>query len=148
VIVAVYNVEKYLSQCLDALVNQTLRNIEIIVVNDASSDQSAEIINDYKLSYPSLKVIICASNKGLASVRNIGLRAATGQYIAFADGDDWVDVRMCEVLYRHAREDRAEVVIADATVFYEDTKKFNQFFDQHIRQTLDARFRARRLDCT
>ncbi len=142
VIVAVYNVEKYLSQCLDALVNQTLRNIEIIVVNDASSDRSADIINDYKLSYPSLKVITCTSNKGLASVRNIGLRAATGQYIAFADGDDWVDVRMCEVLYRHAREHRAEVVIADATVFYEDTKKFNQFFDQHIRQTLDARFRA------
>ncbi len=142
IIVAAYNVEKYLSQCLDSLVNQTLTNIEIIVVNDASSDRSAEIINDYKSSYPSLKVITCVSNKGLASVRNIGLRAATGQYIAFADGDDWVDVRMCEVLYRHAREHRAEVVIADATVFYENTKKFDQFFDQHIRQTLDARFRA------
>jgi glycosyltransferase involved in cell wall biosynthesis len=139
VIVAVHNVDRYLSQCLDALVNQTLSDIEIIIVNDASTDRSTEIINGYKSSYPSLKVITCASNKGLASVRNIGLRAATGRYIAFADGDDWVDVRMCEVLHRRASEHNAEVVIADATVFYEDSKEFRQFFDQHIRRILDPR---------
>jgi FkbM family methyltransferase len=142
VVVAVHNVDRYLSQCLDALANQTLRNIEIIVVNDASSDRCAEIINSYKLAYPSIKVITCASNKGLATVRNIGLRAATGEYVAFADGDDWVDVKMCEVLYQHAKDTHAEVVIADATVFYEDTKHFGEFFDRHIRQSLDQRLRT------
>jgi FkbM family methyltransferase len=142
IIVAAHNVDRYLPQSLDALVNQTLRNIEIIVVNDASSDRCAEIIDEYKSAYPSLKIITCSSNKGLASVRNIGLRAATGQYVAFADGDDWVDVKMCEVLYRHAKENRAEVVIADATVFSEDTKTFGHFFDQHVRQTLDPRLRT------
>ncbi len=141
IVVAVHNVDRYLSQCLDALVNQTLRNIEIIVVNDASTDRSAKIIQDYQSVYPTLNVITCSSNKGLASVRNIGLRAARGHYVAFADGDDWVDVRMCEVLYRRARTDGAEVVIADTTVFYEDTKRFGLFFDQTIRQSLDARLR-------
>jgi FkbM family methyltransferase len=141
VVVAVHNVDRYLRQCLDALINQTLKNIEIIVVNDASSDHCADIIHEYKSLSPNVKVITCTSNKGLASVRNIGLRAATGQYIAFADGDDWVDVRMCERLYSQARDNRAEVVIADATVFYEDTKRFGPFFDQHIRQTLPAQLR-------
>lgn len=146
VIVAVYNVGKYLRQCLDSLVNQTLTNIEIIVVNDASTDNSAQIINSYKSSYPNLRVINCDFNKGLASVRNIGLRAAKGRYVAFADGDDWVDVRMCEVLYQRASEDNIDVLIADATVFYEDSKIFRPLFDQHIRKALDPRLRTMPFD--
>jgi FkbM family methyltransferase len=141
VVVAVHNVDRYLCQCLDALVNQTLPNIEILLVNDASSDRCAEIIESYRVAHPQIKVITCESNKGLATVRNIGLRAATGRYVSFADGDDWVDIRMCEVLYRRASEDHADVVIADATVFYDDTKKFSPFFDQHVRQQLDPRLR-------
>ena len=78
VVVAVYNVEKYLSQCLDALVNQTLKNIEIIVVNDASTDNSQRIINEYSARYPSIRVITCTVNQGLATVRNIGMRQARG----------------------------------------------------------------------
>lgn len=142
VIVAVHNVDLYLPQCLDALVHQTLRNVEIVVVDDASTDRCAAIIDAYRSSHPNLKVITCDRNVGLASVRNIGLRAATGQYIAFADGDDWVDTRMCEVLYRRAIGDNAEVVIADATVFYDDAKRFGPFFDQLIRQKLDPRLRS------
>jgi FkbM family methyltransferase len=146
VIVAAYNVEKYLRQCLDSLVNQTLTNIEIIVVNDASTDNSAEIINWYRLSYSNLRVVNCEFNKGLASVRNIGLRAAKGRYVAFADGDDWVDIRMCEMLYKRASDDNADVLIADATVFYEDSKTFRQFFDQHIRQALDPQLKTMPFD--
>ncbi len=142
IVVAVHNVDRYLCQCLDALVNQTLTNIEILVVNDASSDRSAEIIDSYRAAHPKIKVITCESNKGLATVRNIGLRAATGRYVSFADGDDWVDIRMSEVLYRRATEDCADVVIADATVFYDDTKKFTPFFDQHVRERLDLRLRT------
>lgn len=143
VVVAVHNVDRYLSQCLDALANQTLEDIEIIVVNDASTDDSADIIDQYSSRYRNIKVITCARNKGLATVRNIGLRATSGDYVAFADGDDWVDIRMCEVLHRKAGQDRADVVIADATVFYEDSKTFRPFFDQHVRQQLDAALRSK-----
>ncbi|MDH3281535.1 MAG: glycosyltransferase, partial [Gammaproteobacteria bacterium] len=142
VIVAAYNVEKYLSQCLDSLVNQTLENSEIIVVNDASTDKSAGIINDYSARYPNICVIHCERNRGLATVRNIGMRAARGQYIAFTDADDWVDIRMCEVMYRRASEDNADVLITDPTVFYEDSKTFGPLFDRHIWQTLDPRLRT------
>jgi FkbM family methyltransferase len=143
VIVAVYNVGTYLSQCLDSLVNQTLKSIEIIVVNDASQDNSAAIINEYRSRYPHLlRVVTCEHNKGLASVRNIGMKIARGQYIAFTDGDDWADIRMCEVMYQRARDDNSDIVIADATVFYEDSKTFGQFFDQHIRKTLDPQLRT------
>jgi len=142
IIVAVYNVEKYLSQCLDSLVNQTLKDIEIIVVNDASADKSFRIISHYKEKHPNLRVVNCESNKGLASARNIGMRAAEGQYIGFVDGDDWADIRMCEVMYRTASSDNSDVLIADANVFYEDSKTFGQFFDQHIRRTLDPRLRT------
>ena len=142
VIVAVYNVDKYLSQCLDSLVNQTLRNIEIIAVNDASTDNSAGILKDYQRRYPNLRVIHCDSNGGLGSVRNIGLSAAKGQYVAFTDGDDWADITMCEALYRRAVQDDADVLIADAHVFYEDSKTFAPLFDQAIRQTLHPRLRT------
>ena len=146
VIVAVYNVEKYLSQCLESLVNQTLKNIEVIVVNDASTDNSAAIINDYKSRYPNIRDVHCEYNNGLASVRNIGLRAAEGLYVAFLDGDDWADIRMCEVLYKRAVKDNADVLIADANVFYENSKTFGQFFDQHIRQTLNPQLRTMPFD--
>jgi len=142
VIVAAYNVEKYLSQCLDSLVNQTLKNIEIIVVNDASTDNSLRIMKEYQSRYSTLRVVDCKKNLGLASVRNIGLRAAKGQYAAFTDGDDWVDVRMCEMLYQRASTDNADVLIADAKVFYENSKTFGQFFDQHIRRTLDPQLKT------
>ncbi|MBA2409200.1 MAG: FkbM family methyltransferase [Gammaproteobacteria bacterium] len=142
VIVAAYNVEKYLSQCLDSLVNQTLKNIEIIVVNDASTDNSVDILDDYKSTYPNVRVVNCEYNRGLASVRNIGMKVARGEYIAFTDGDDWADVRMCEAMYRRASENESDVLIADAKVFYEDSKTFVQFFDHHIRQSLDPRLRT------
>jgi FkbM family methyltransferase len=141
VVVAVYKVEKYLSQCLDSLIHQTLKETEIIVVNDASTDNSAEIINDYRTKYPNIRVIQCEHNQGLATVRNIGIRAARGQYIAFIDGDDWADNKMCETMYRRAKEDDADVLIANANVFYENSKSFGEFFDKHIRKSLDAKLK-------
>jgi glycosyltransferase involved in cell wall biosynthesis len=142
VIVAAYNVEKYLSQCLDSLVNQTLTNIEIIVVNDASTDNSLAVMKEYQARYPTLRVIDSKKNLGQGSARNIGLRSAKGQYIAFTDADDWADIRMCEVMYRRASDDAADVLIANATVYDEGSKSFAQHFDQPIRQTLDPRLRT------
>lgn len=142
VVVAAYNVAPYLSQCLDSLAHQTLKGVEIIVVDDASTDATPEIIEDYRARYPNIHVIRCARNCGLATVRNIGLRAARGEYVALTDGDDWAETRMCEVMYRRAREDDADVLIADTTVLYDDAKTFGQFFDQNIRRSLPARLRT------
>jgi FkbM family methyltransferase len=142
IVVAAYNVGRYLAQCLDSLVNQTLKNIEIIVVDDASQDGSADIMQHYTTRYPELvRLVKCERNKGLATVRNIGMRVARGEYIGFLDGDDWADIRMCEVLYRRASDNASDVVIADAAVFYEDSKTFGHFFDQHWRRAMDVELR-------
>ena len=148
VIVAAYNVETYLSHCLDSLVHQTLTNIEVLVINDASTDNSGKIAHDYATKHACVRVFDCETNKGLASVRNIGLTHARGQYIAFTDGDDWADIRMCEVLYSRAMADDLDVLVADATVLYETTKTFGDHFDKHIRQSLDPRLRKRPFEIT
>lgn len=142
VIVAVHNVAPYLSQCLDALAHQSLPGVEIIVVDDASDDRSPDIIRQYQARFPAIRALRCERNVGLATVRNLGVRAARGHYIAFADGDDWVDTRMCEAMYGRALADDADVVIADAHVFYEDGKRFGPFFDQAVRRALDPLLRV------
>ena len=98
VIVPVYNVEKYLEKCLNSLVNQTYQNIEIIVVDDGSTDNSGRIADDFALKYDIIKVIH-TKNGGLSAARNVGIENAGGEYIAFVDSDDWVDVNTFEQLY-------------------------------------------------
>lgn len=132
VIVAAYNVEKYLRQCLDSLVNQTLTNIEIIVVNDASTDNSLGIIKEYQSRHHNVRVIDCKKNLGLASVRNLGMRLAKGTYIGFVDGDDWADPRKYELMYRRAERDGVDIVFAGIRPFIDDTKQFIHGNDRHI----------------
>ena len=91
VIVPVYNTEKYIKKCLDSLINQTMKNIEIIVVNDGSNDHSEEIIKDYENKYPEMVKYYKKENGGLSSARNYGLEKAKGEYIAFVDSDDYID---------------------------------------------------------
>ena len=111
IIVPVYNVEKYLRECLDSLVNQTLKDIEIICINDASPDNSLKILKEYKKKYPKLiKIIDLKNNVGVGYARNHGLDKAQGEYIAFVDPDDYVDVTMCEKLYAFAKKNGADLV--------------------------------------
>lgn len=91
VIVPVYNTEKYINKCLDSLVNQTMKNIEIIVVNDGSKDRSEEVIKQYVDKYPQMIKYYKKENGGLSSARNYGIEKATGDYISFVDSDDYVD---------------------------------------------------------
>lgn len=119
VIVPVYNVEKYLRKCLDSLVNQTLKDIEIIVVNDGSPDKSQDIIDEYVKKYPKLVQSYIKKNGGLSDARNYGLKKASGEYISFIDSDDWVDKNMLEEMYSKAVKENADIVICDLTDHYE-----------------------------
>lgn len=109
IVLPIYNVEKYLPKCLDCLLNQTLRDIEIICVNDESTDNSLEILNDYAKKDERIK-IINQSNAGPGVARNNGIYVANGEYIAFCDPDDWIDENAYEYLYNKAKANNADVV--------------------------------------
>lgn len=113
VIVPVYNVELYLEKCLDSLVNQTIDNIEIIVVNDGSTDNSQNIINEYSEKYPQKIRGYIKKNGGLSDARNFGINKATGQYIGFVDSDDYVEKDMFEKMYNKAITKNFDVVVCD-----------------------------------
>lgn len=110
IIVPIYNVEVYLSRCLDSLVTQALKEIEIIAVNDGSTDGSLKIIQDYARHDQRIRVID-KPNGGVSSARNEGIRSATGDYIGFVDPDDWVDKEMYEEMYRVATEESMDIVM-------------------------------------
>lgn len=110
IIVPCYNVEKYLRQCLDTLVNQTFTDIEIICIDDKSTDGTLSILHEYAKSYPKiLHVIAAETNCGLSATRNRGIEVARGQYIMFVDSDDWCDPQMCEIAYNTIEETGAEL---------------------------------------
>lgn len=112
VIVPIYNVEKYLRRCLDSLVNQTLREIEIIAVNDGSRDNCLEILRKYAEMDRRI-IVVNKANGGLGSARNAGLDIAHGEFVGFVDADDWVEADIYEKMYRHACLTRSDRVICD-----------------------------------
>ena len=99
IVVPVYNVEKYLPQCLESILNQTFQNFEIIVVNDGSTDESERIIQQYSLKYPNKIRAFSQENQGLAATRNLALKYASGKYISFVDSDDFVGTDFIKDLY-------------------------------------------------
>lgn len=113
IIVPAYNVEKYIDRCLKTLVNQTLQDIEIIIVNDGSKDKSEEIIEKYVKQYPTKIKYYEKKNGGLSSARNYGLGYATGEYVAFLDSDDYVEKNMYEEMYNLAKKENADMVECD-----------------------------------
>ena len=124
VIVPVYNTEKYLEQCLNSLQNQTLRNIEIIVIDDGSTDCSGSICDLYSVNDSRFKVIH-KDNEGLSAARNDGLDMAEGEYIMFVDSDDWVEQDFCELPYSVAVKFSTELVIFQR-IWYEGEKRKKQ----------------------
>lgn len=111
VIVPVYNVEPWLDRCLESLANQTLEDIEVIVVNDGSPDNSQKIIDKFCEKYPNKFIGLIKENGGLSDARNYGMKHAKGEYIAFVDSDDYVDTSMYEKMYNKAIADDAEIVV-------------------------------------
>lgn len=123
VIVPVYNVEDYIDKCLNSLVNQTLKDIEIIVVNDGSPDNSQEIVDKYVKKYPKKVKSFIKKNGGLSDARNYGIKHATGEYIAFLDSDDWVELDAYETLYEKASSGKFDIVVCDLLYVFDNYTK-------------------------
>ena len=111
IVAAVYNLEKYLPRCLDALVNQTMQDIEILCVDDGSTDSAPQIIEDYKKKYPDKIKVFHKENGGEFTTRNYGLERAQGEYVTFVDTDDYVEPNWAEKLYNAAKENDADLAV-------------------------------------
>ena len=109
VLVPIYNVEEFLPECLDSLVNQTLKEIEIICINDGSKDNSLDIIKKYATEDKRI-VIIDKKNSGYGDSMNRGLKKATGEYVGIVESDDFIDLDAFEKLYKIAKHENVEVV--------------------------------------
>ncbi|MEG1066587.1 MAG: glycosyltransferase family 2 protein, partial [Erysipelotrichaceae bacterium] len=118
IIIPVYNCESYLEQCLDSVCNQTLKDIEVIAVDDGSTDSSFSILERYRDLYPKVLHIYKQSNGGQASARNLALKYATGEFLGFVDSDDWIDKSMYEVMYNKAISTSSDLVICDMVDHY------------------------------
>ena len=133
VIVPVYNVENYLRACLDSIINQTLKDIEIICVNDGSTDSSLAILQEYARNDKRIK-IIDSQNKGSSAARNIGIDVAQGDYIGFVDSDDWIDLNFYETLYNAAVSQNADI----ARTCYDYNYKNKVVEEKHLNAIIHA----------
>lgn len=130
VIIPVYNVEAYLKQCLDSVINQTLKDIEIILVDDESPDNCPKICDDYAKKDKRIKVIH-QKNRGLGGARNAGLDVALGEYVLFLDSDDWISEDCCEQMYRVALKFGTEIVLSGETLYFENENKYSQGYRKY-----------------
>jgi len=133
VIVPVYNVEKYLEDCLKSLVNQTFQDMEIICVNDGSTDSSAKILKEYEGKI----TIIEQENKGQSEARNTGIKFAQGRFIGFVDSDDWIDKDFYEKLYKAITETNSDIAVASIIrgenkyrVKYNEQKEYSELAEK------------------
>lgn len=126
VVVPVYNVEKYLRKCIDSILGQTLTVDEIILVDDGSKDKSGEIAEEYAIKHRNIKVIH-QKNGGLSVARNTGIDAATKEYIAFVDSDDYIDLTMYETLMSRLQNDGADISIGGVWYEQENGAKYSPY---------------------
>lgn len=120
IIIPAYNTEKYIDNCLQSLVNQTLKEMEIIVVDDGSKDNTLELLRGYEAKFPEKIKVFTKENGGQASARNLALEHVTGEYVGFVDSDDWVSLDMYEKMYQKAKETDADIVLCDMTEHHVD----------------------------
>lgn len=141
IIVPAYNVEGYIEDCLNSLINQTLKEIEIIVVNDESTDSTPKIIEKFAQKDSRIKVIN-QKNQGLSGARNSGLKIAQGEYIGFVDSDDYVDLDYFEKLYNTAKEYDADMTVASILKHKKDFLKYNAKYSKiTCEEKLDKKIR-------
>jgi glycosyltransferase involved in cell wall biosynthesis len=117
IIVPVYNTEKYLNRCIDSIIDQSFRDIEILLINDGSEDNSLNILYEYANKDDRIK-IVNQENKGLSAARNVGIKLAAGEYVLHVDSDDYIKPNMCEVMYNEAKKYNADIVTSHVYFSY------------------------------
>ena len=122
IIVPVYNSESYLNECINSLLSQTLKEIEIILINDGSKDKSLEILNNFALKDSRIIIISKVNNTGMSDARNLGLDISHGEYIGFVDSDDYIQKETYEIAYKAAKKDNIDVVEFQYVNYYERKK--------------------------
>ncbi len=127
IILPVYNVEEYIEKCLESIVNQTYKKLEIICIDDESPDNSVEIIKKYKENDSRIK-LFSQKNKGLSGARNSGLELATGEYVMFVDSDDWIDETTCECAIREIEKESAQLCLWGYTREFPDKSSPKDIF--------------------
>ena len=121
VIIIAYNIEEYIERCLKSVLMQSLSEIEIIIINDGSTDNTLKIINELVINDSRVK-IINKKNSGIIEARKSGIEIASGEYILFVDGDDWLELNACDRLYEIATENNLDLIIYNAFWVYKDKK--------------------------
>ena len=144
VVVPVYNVSKYLKECVDTILKQTYTNLEIILVDDGSTDDSGNICEEYAKKDNRIKVIH-KKNGGLSSARNAGIKIATGKYIGFVDSDDWIDLDMYNKLYKNMKKEKAQISCCNRLLVYSNLEK--KYGTTSYYEVMDSK-RAIELMCT
>ena len=113
IVIPIYNVENYLEKCLDSVIHQSYSNIEIILINDASPDNSIEICEKFQNIDPRIIVVNKTNNEGISAARNTGLDICKGQYITFIDGDDYIAEKYIEILYNGIKQEKAKIAVGN-----------------------------------
>ena len=125
IIVPVYNNEEFLDKCLKSIINQTYKNLEIILINDGSKDNSLKIMKDYAIKDTRI-IIIDKKNEGVSKARNDGIKKATGQYITFVDSDDYIDLTQIEEMYNAIKKNKVDVVRSNYKVHYDKVSRVDK----------------------
>ena len=126
VIIPIYNVEKYLAKCLDSVLNQTYKNLEILCIDDCSPDNSALILEKYSKQDNRIKIIKREKNGGLSAARNTGIDASTGEYLYFLDSDDWIELDYIEKMVEKIKETDVDIVL-NTNILKTDGEKSEPF---------------------
>lgn len=136
IVIPTYNVEKYIARCLDSVINQTLKEIEIIVVDDKSTDNTLSIVKDYASRDNRIKVIELFENQGVSVARNTGIDLSTGEYIGFIDPDDYVDLDFYEKLYARTKDSDADIISGNiiGVMFNNEERKYDYLMER-LRQS-------------
>ena len=121
IIIPVYNVEKYLATCLDSVINQTYKNLEILLIDDGSTDSSGLICEQYSKKDTRIKTIH-KKNGGLSDARNVGISYASGDYISFIDSDDFIDINTFTILNQYIKQYNADIITFNYYDYYNKDK--------------------------
>lgn len=143
IIVPVYNVEAYLARCIDSLIGQTYENIEILLVDDKSKDESARIIREYAKRDNRVKALFQENNQGVSAARNRGLDEMTGEWVCFCDSDDWYEKNFVEKMLMRAKDGCADYIVCDYQIVSENrtpvvSGSINAFLNEYDKKSVIA----------